>query len=219
MTVFLANHITTIIYSIWLVLAVIGLIKYAGRKIHLRISWKQLTFIAIGVHVFIGFALTALQYLVWKANAMGSIFTQVPLPKETPLPKLLEGIRFVFDQSHGYFAFYSYMHFFFSACILFALTALLTSVFAIIKKKVPDFLKQEDIWIIAFSCLVVGWPRVLVIIPGAFLLIVIQSLFQTISKKEKPLCLSTGFLLLTIPLLLIGNAMLSALNLYTLLAL
>lgn len=219
MLLFLANHIVTIIFIAWTALAVFGIAKYLGWKPSSRVSWKVLTCIAIGTHVAIGFILSTLQYLVWKTSAMGTVFAQAALPEETPLPAVLESARFLFEYQHGYFVFYSLTRFFSGAVALFFVIGLFILLLTLIKNKIPNSFKEHDIWIVAFSCSVVGWPHVIVFIPTAFVLLTLWAIVLVLLKKKNDVYLSGGFILLTIPFLLVGNVLLSVFHLYTLLAL
>ncbi len=206
-------------FSIWVVLALFGAIKYLGWKIGSLVSWGQLTFIAISIQICYSCAVSVLQYVTWKTSDMGTIFTQAFLPKETPFPVVLEGARFLFEREHGYFAFYVYTHFFLSSVILFFIVGFFILLLVLLRQKVPLSFKQNDIWIAAFSCVVVGWPRVLLFIPVAFLVLIIRSVLQTLLKKGDQVYLSEGFILLIIPILIFGNQILQFFNLYTLLTL
>jgi hypothetical protein len=198
-------------------LVALGLLKsLCGSK---KISWSMLLATVIILRILYGGFLTALQYGAWKGSDITQQLLIVPLPAQTPLG-IFEVLRHFFEKTHGYFAFYSFNHFWLGFLVSITLTSCFMLLLVIWKKVRPLQFKEGDIQAVAFACIIVGWPKVIVLVPLAFFVLTVLEILASYTRIVVPATrLQIAFLMAALFTLFFGNHILNLLNLYTLLAL
>ena len=168
-----------------------------------RLSYTKLIVLAIGLHLFFAMFITWGQYYVWQSNQFTQIFLSLPLPGEAPLPYLLEWTRRYFEHPFGYFAYYSFGHFWLELINLFTVTGIFYGVLKFWQFYRAGFLSEGPEIILLLS-LLVGWPGVLLFIPAGLVLSVLFYVFLY-TRGERRVHLEPVFMFLAPFLLFLRN--------------
>ncbi len=173
------NNIALVVWAVFFIVVVLrfarrgvapnGLTRHdpAGSK---NISFSVLVGIAIGLHIFYGAFVTWGQYHVWNTSVeYTKTFISAPLPKEVPLPSILEGLRGTLEQPLGYFSYYVFGRIWLDIIILFALAGFFYSILKIWSHYRGRFLPQGT-EILLVLMLISGYPGILILVPLGFTL-------------------------------------------------
>ena len=183
------------------------------------IPYKWLVLGAVSLHLLYGIFATWGQYVVWGKSEFTKIFLSSTLPLEVPFPSLLEWMRPAFSGTHGYFAFYSFQHFFMSTVALFFITGLFVLFFKLYAQYRPALFQEGGIAIIALAFLIAGWPGAMVLVPLSFALAVFFALLTLLKPGFNNVSLPASFLIAAPFALFFAIPILTSLNLYLLLKL
>lgn len=184
-----------------------------------NISYWWLITGAIFIHLLYGSLATILQYIVWGKTAFTKVFLVSPLAPEVPFPVLLEWTRPFFSGESGYFALYSFQHFFMSSLVLFFITALFVLFFRIYSAYRPLTISGEDIAVIALSFLIAGYTGAILLVPLAFIVAFILAIANASFKNLNQVSLATSFLIVSPFVFLFAIPILKYLNLYSIIKL
>lgn len=200
--------------SIWAIFFALVVARAFSLSVVKNISYQCLVVAAVSIHLLYGISATVLQYLAFGSSEIGKVLTTIALPKEVPFPAFLEWMRPVFDGAHGYFAFYSFQHFFLSTVALLFITALFVAFFKFYKKQRPALFKEEDISLIALAFLISGYLGAVILAPLSFIFAILVTLFRLIKKDTTPVSLSLAFLFMAPIALVFAVPLLAILGLY-----
>lgn len=138
--------------------------------------------------------LTTLQWRTWSENSFTRLLLELPLPREVPLPILLEYARPLLEQAGGYFAFYSLGRFW-TPAILSVLAALIWwGMLRLTRVAKLTVFSEEDTTLALVAALIVGWPRIIVFVPLVVVFAFFSTLFHTL-KGTVSTSLSTALVL------------------------
>lgn len=200
---------------LWTLIALVALARYFDCSFFARISWRSLVVIAIVLHVVYGALLTWGQYMQWEASPLGLL--SQPLPKEAPLPWVMEWSRSSLEQPLGYFAFYAFGRFWTNILIVFGLAGFFAILLKLRAYYRPWNFKEGEIMAITLSVLVAGWPGSIVLLPLAFTFAIIFSIISSTFYGVSRIYLTPAFLVAAPVALLFTAPILKFLKLYTLL--
>lgn len=207
---------SVIVFTVWIIVALIATMRYFKVSIFARVSWGRLVAITIALHLGYAAFLTWGQYVVWKNNEFTKIFLTEPISPDVPLPIIFEWARPYFERPLGYFAFYSFGRFFSGLLALFTVTGLLVLFLKIRARYRPINFAENDISAIALAVLISGWPGVIVLVPLGFLCAIAISLCARIFYGIERIYLPPAFLLVAPIALTFGVPILEFFDLYTL---
>lgn len=218
---FIFTNLNTIALAVWFVFFCIVAVRILRPAWVKNTSYRWIVIGAITLHFLYGIVVTLGQARVW---ATGSDITKAlfsaPLSPEVPFPSYLEWVRPLFEHTHGYFAFYSFQHFFLSTIALFFITGLFALFFKIYSQYRHLNLKEGDIAIIALLFLIAGWPGVIVLVPLGFILAIFLAVFALLKPApNNQIDLPRAFLFATPFALIFATPIFTALHLYSLLKL
>lgn len=205
--------------SIWAIFFALVVARAFRLSVVKNISYQCLVMGALAIHLLYGISATVLQYLAFGSSEIGKVLTTIALPKEVPFPAFLEWMRPVFDGGHGYFAFYSFQHFFLSTVALLFITALFVAFFSFYKKQRPALFKEGDISLIALALLISGYLGAVILAPLALVFASLVTIYRTMRKDMTPVDLSLVFLLMAPVAFIFAVPLLAILGLYPLLKL
>lgn len=213
---FIFANLDRIALVVWLVFFVIVLTSHRnclwGNKVCSNIallSYGWLVSLAVAIHFLYGIFATWGQYVTWaKGDDVTHALLSAPLAPEVPFPSLFEWARPFFMGNHGYFAFYSFQHFFLSTIALLVVAGLFFAFLVIRARYYPINFREGDIAMIVLALLIAGWPGAVVLLPIGLLVAVIFSLgarfFYGIERVPLPpafLAAAPVALLFAIPIL------------------
>ncbi len=214
---FIFAHLNAIALGMWIVFFVVVAVRFLRPLWVKNISYSSLVVGVIALHIFYAIFVTWGQYYIW---ATSSDFTRAllaaPLPPEAPLPAILEYVRHYFDGPLGYFAYYALGRFFLSVMVLFLVSGLFYAIIKFWNLRRKSF-EAEGPEFLLLLMLIVGWPRVLVLIPLGFLTAILFSITNLMFFKKDKVSLLPAFLVATPIVLIGGNVILDLLHLYVLL--
>lgn len=145
--------------------------------------FKKLSLVVLGFLLVYPLALSLIQYRVWKGNEFTQILLTMPLSSEVELPVWLMPIQFVFDGKLGYFLFYSYGRFFVPSFISILAGFGLYWCLRLLRGFLRRGISNEELWLICFAALAVGWPRFIVFVPLLFVFLLLEA-FANARKAE-----------------------------------
>lgn len=179
---FVFTNLNTITLVVWLAFFCIVVTQTLRGALVKNISYGWLVMIAVSIHLLYGVVATLGQYVVWNRSEVTRVFLSSKLSPEVPFPSLLEWTRPLLGGAHGYFAFYSFQHFFLSIIVLFFVTGLFVLFFKIYSQYRHLNLKEGDIAIIALSFLIAGWPGVIILVPLGFIFAIFFAMFTLLKS-------------------------------------
>lgn len=212
-------NLNTITLIVWLVFFCIVAVRTLRPAFVRNISYGWLVVMAIKIHLLYGIVATWGQYLAWTSNDMTRVFLSAPLSPEVPFPVYLEWVRPLFENTHGYFAFYSFQNFFLSTVALLIIVGLFFLFLFVRSRTNPINFREGDIMLVVLAMLISGWPGVVVLLPIGFICAVLLSIIARVLYKVERIPLPPAFLLAAPIALLFAVPILTALNLYPLLKL
>ena len=205
---FIFSNLNIIILSIWIVFLILVAIRYFKPGWVRNISYLNIFFIAIGIHIFYGLFVTWGQYRVWQnGSEMAKMLVRLPLPSQAPLPSLLEWVRPLFENSFGYFLYYILGRVWFNIFISFLVSGILYLIFKIWNHYRGGFIEQGP-FLLLILMLISGFPGVLVSVSLGFIL---SLLFFVVSyiRGDKVIKIEPIFIFSTLLALLFTNVILS----------
>lgn len=110
--------------------------------------------------------LTGLQYYVWHSSAFSKFF----LPPFQPL---------------SYFMGYAYHHFWLAGILSLVVALAFFGVLQLIRKYKPDSISSDEIFLASLACLLVSWPRIIILIPLLFLITLLSGVIISLFFKNK----------------------------------
>ena len=148
-----------------------------GRRTPERNAYlmRRLCFVSIAVLFTLALLATFLQYAVWR----GDPFSQNLLPP---------------SQSILYFAKYAGTHFWLTPLISLVVGTAFYGLLTTLKRKNDRFFEEGETELGAVALFLVGWPRVVVFLPAAFLAVVVISAFKLALKRGAYTTLGAPFL-------------------------
>ncbi|MEK7569137.1 MAG: hypothetical protein AAB497_03420 [Patescibacteria group bacterium] len=216
---FIFSNFNMIALAAWIIFFCIVVVRFFRPFWVKNISYSWLAGIAVTTHLFFGIFLTWGQYIVWSKSEFTKIFLSSPLSPDVPFPSYLEFLRPLFDGAHGYFAFYSFQHFFLSTIALLIVTGLFY-LFLVARARYRSFnFREGDIMLIVLAMLISGWPGVIVLLPIGLISAILLSLGARVLYGIERIPLPPAFLLAAPFALLFAIPILTALHLYPLLKL
>ena len=217
---FVFANMGTIAIAVWLVFFVLVVVR-ALRPIWVKnVSYKLLIGVAIGLYLLYGTVATFGQYRAWATSSdISRALLVAPLTPEVPFSAYLEWARPLFELTHGYFAFYSFQHFFLSAIALFIVVGLFLLFLIVRSRTHPINFREGDIMLIVLAMLISGWPGVIVLLPIGLVSAILLSVGARVFYGIERIPLPPAFLLAAPVALIYAVPILTALNLYPLLKL
>ncbi len=216
---FIFANLNTIELVVWTIFFFIVAVRYMRPLWVKNISYNWLAGIAIGLHILYGIVATCGQYIVWSKSEFTKVFLSSPLTKEVPFPSYFEFLRPLFDGPNGYFAFYSFQHFFLSTIALLIVVGLFLLFLIVRSKTHPINFREGDIMLIVLAMLISGWPGVIVLLPIGLISAILLSIGARFIYGIERIPLPPSFLLASPVALIYAIPILTALNLYPLLKL
>ncbi len=216
---FIIANFNTIALVIWVIFLGVVVVRFTRPFWVRSIPYSWLVLGAVSLHLLYGIFATWGQYVVWSSNEFTKVFLSSALSKEVPFPSLLEWVRPLFDGANGYFAFYSFQHFFLSTIALLFITGLFVLFFKMYAVYRPSLFGEGDIAVIALAFLIAGWPGAIVLVPLSLALAVFFAILTLLRPSFSNVSLPASFLLATPFALFFAIPILTSLNLYLLLKL
>lgn len=216
---FIFSNLNVIEIVVWAVFFFVVAVRYLRPFWVRNISYNWLVCIAVGLHALYGIFATWGQYVVWSKSEFTKVFLSSPLTKEVPFPSYLEFLRPLFDGTNGYFAFYSFQHFFLSTIALLIVVGLFLLFLVVRSRTNPINFREGDIMLIVLAMLISGWPGVIVLLPIGLVSAILLSIGARIFYGIERIPLPPAFLLAAPVALIYAIPILTALNLYPLLKL
>ncbi len=217
MFTFLISYPHVIAGVIWGLMAAILILRYFEVSIIKKISLGWFVAAALLLHILYDSLITIGQYIVWSHTKITSVFLTASLPEQVPLAWWMEWLRPWLEQVHGFFVFYAFNHFFLSTTILFLVVLILTLLLVLWSKLSPANFRKGDIAFVVTALLIAGWPKLILLLPSALVLLVACSFVRNRTFKEKHFHIPLPFLFTLPVILLFGEWLLKFFNLYTLL--
>lgn len=185
-----------------------------------NISYGVFVVGAICLHFLYGIVATFGQARAWAmSNDATRVLFAAPLPSEVPFPSYLEWAHPLFERTHGYFAFYSFEHFFLSTIALFVVAGLFF-LFLVARARYRSFnFREGDIMLIVLIMLISGWPGIFVLLPIGLVSAVLLSVGARALYGVERITLPPAFLLAAPFALIFATPILTSLHLYSLLKL
>lgn len=216
---FIFTNLNVIEIAVWVVFFFVVAVRYFHPFWVRNISYNWLAGIAVGMHILYGIIATCGQYLVWSKSEFTKVFLSSPLTKEVPFPSYLEFLRPLFDGANGYFAFYSFQHFFLSTIALIIVVGLFLLFLVVRSRTNPINFREGDIMLIVLAMLISGWPGVIVLLPIGLASAILFSIGARVFYGIERIPLPPAFLLVAPIALVYAVPILTALNLFPLLKL
>lgn len=195
---FLFSHFNTIFLTIWVLFYIVVMLRVFYPHFVKSVSYKYLIAGAVSIHLLYGAVATWLTYIAWSVpgNTQGNILVLAPLPPEAPLPMgIMEWMRPLFEGTHGYFAGYSFFHYFLGTFALFFVTALFVSFFRLYDVGYPGRFEKGDMYIIALAFLMTGYAGSIVLVPMSLVIAVGIVLVKLVAKKNNHVNIPNSFIL------------------------
>lgn len=219
MLTFMVSNFNSIALALWVIFFCIVVLRAAKLNLVRNFSFMWLIAIAVFFHLLYGIFATWGQYVVWNQSEVGKVFLSSGLSTSVQFPFILEWARPFFNGAHGYFAFYSFGHFFLSTVALFFITALFVIFFKTYSYYRPESFNEGDIAIITIAFLVAGWLGSIVLVPLAFAVAVLFTLLGLRWGSMPRVGLPESFLIASPLAFLYSVPILKYCNLYLLLKL
>lgn len=216
---FLVSYVHLVAFFVWVVFAVIILLRYYSVSYIARVPWGVLVVVAIALHLGYVALLGVAQYELWGASEFTKDFLTQPLAADVPLPWVLELVRHWFEGPLGYFSFYVLGRFALSLGILFIIALFCFILLKIRARYRPRNFKEGDIPALTLAVLVSGWPGVVVLLPLGFIFALIISLGVKIMYGVDRIYLPPAFLVAAPIAFIFSEEILKLVNLYTVLKL
>lgn len=122
--------------------------------------------------------LTVLQWRAWSENSFTRLLLELPLPREVPLPILLEYARPLLERAGGYFAFYSFGRFWTPAILAIFAALVWWGMIRLTQIMKPGVFSKEEAMFAFVAALIVGWPRIIIFIPLFAVFALFSALFH-----------------------------------------
>mgnify|MGYP001571549747 FL=1 len=216
---FIFSNFSIIVLAVWLAFFLVVFARTFKPSWIGNISYRGLIVVAISIHLLYGAVATWGQYIVWSKSEFTKVFLSSALSADVPFPSYLEFLRPLFDGAHGYFAFYSFQHFFLSTIALLVVTGLFYLVLVARARYRSFNFREGDIMLIVLAMLISGWPGVIVLLPIGLISAILLSLGARVLYGIERIPLPPAFLLAAPLALLFAIPILTALHLYPLLKL
>lgn len=216
---FIFSNINIIKVAVWAAFFFVVVVRYLRPLWVRNVSYGLLVGVAVGLHILYGVIATWGQYVAWGKSEFTKIFLSSPLTKEVPFPSYLEFFRTMFDGSNGYFAFYSFQHFFLSTIALIIVVGLFLLFIVVRSRTHPINFREGDIMLIALAMLISGWPGVIVLLPIGLASAILLSIGARVIYRIERILLPPAFLFSAPIALIYAVPILTVLNLYPLLKL
>jgi len=214
---FIFAHLNAVALGVWMIFLGMVLMRFLRPSLIGNISYSNLIFGAVALHLCYAVFLTWGQYHLW---ATASDFTRsllmAPLPSEVPIPAVLEFLRPYLSGTLGYFSYYAFGRFFFNIITLFVVAGVLYGVLKLWNSYKKNF-EAEDLEIFLILMLIAGWPGIMVLVPLGFVAAVLFLVGSTVFFKQNKISLIPVFLFTTPVVLIGGKAILDFLSLYSVL--
>ena len=216
---FIFSNLNVIEVAVWITFFFIVAVRYLRPFWVKNISYGWLVAGAVAIHLLYGIFATWGQYVVWGKSEFTKVFLASPLTGEVAFPAYLDFLRPLFDGSNGYFAFYSFQHFFLSAIALFIIVGLFLLFLLARSRTHPVNFREGDIMLIVLAMLISGWPGVIVLLPIGLVSAILLSIGARVFYGIERIPLPPAFLLAAPVAIIYAVPILTALNLYPLLKL
>lgn len=216
---FIFANLNIIEVSVWVIFFFVVAVRYLRPLWARNVSYNWLVGIAVGMHILYGTFATWGQYAVWSKSEFTKVFLSSPLTKDVPFPSYLEFLRPLFDGANGYFAFYSFQHFFLSTIALLIVVGLFLLFLVVRSRTNPINFREGDIMLIVLAMLISGWPGVIVLLPIGLISAIVLSIGARVFYNIERIPLPPAFLLAAPIALICAVSILTTLNLYPLLKL
>lgn len=155
---------------------------------------KKLIFVVLLFIFLFNLLLTSLQYYVWHSSAFSKFF----LPPFQPL---------------SYFAGYAYHHFWLASVLGLATAAFFFVILELIRKYKSDIINSDELFLIPLACLLVSWPRIVILIPVFFIIVLTNGLINFLFFKNKQINIFWPLIISVIATLFFGLYFLYIFNL------
>lgn len=218
-TNFFLENFNAIAFSIWVLFYLIVVLRFSRPNLVKNISYVWLVVTAVSLHLLYGIFATWGQYVVWSKNEFTKILLSSPLSRDVPFPLFLEWTRPLFDSTNGYFAFYSFQHFFLSTLALLFITGIFVLFFRVYAWYRPTRFKEGDMLIIALAFLIAGYMGSIILVPIAFIIAILFAFFDVFISNKSLAILAPSFLLATPLAFVLATPILKALEYYIVLKL
>jgi len=138
--------------------------------------------------------LTGLQYYVWHSSAFSKFF----LPPFQPL---------------SYFTGYAYHHFWLASILSLVVALAFFGILQLIRKYKQDTISSDEIFLAALACLLVSWPRAIILIPLFFLATLLNGVIIFLFFKNKQINIFWPIIISAVITLFFGQYLLYVLGL------
>lgn len=210
----LSAHIQELLFVILCIILIFSGMRFFSPRL-MPFSFRTLAISLSLVWGAYGLILTFIQRSIWALDPSMKTFLTLPLDKAVPLSWWLEWVRGPFEHAGGAFAFYSLGHFFLPIILALLFAAIVYFLFFIIARWFPGHLLRDDVILIFITVLLPGWPKVLFVVPLAFIILLPLTLFTTLRKQQTPHWFLGAAFLVAALLLFLGEPVLKNFHLYT----
>lgn len=218
-TNFIFTNLNAVALVFWPIFFCVVVVRMLRPVLVKNLSYGWLITIAITLHFLYGVVATWGQYRAWASNDFTRVFLETPLSPEVPFPSYLELVRPFFDNTYGYFAFYSFQNFFLSTMVLL-IVVVIFSLFLVVSARIHSMnLTKGDIALVVLAMLISGWPGIVILLPIGFACAVLISLVARIMYGVERVPLSISFMIAAPVALVFAIPILTFFNLYPLLKL
>ncbi|MEI6580674.1 MAG: hypothetical protein WCO07_00710 [bacterium] len=205
---FIFSNLNTIVLVIWILFLIIVAIRFFRPAWVRNISFLKLIIVSFVINLLYGAFVTWGQYYVWATvGDFTRVFVNSPLPKQVPMPQLLEWTRPFFENNFGYFLYYVLGRVWLYVFISFLVSVILYFLFKIWKSYRGNFTEYGP-ELILILMLIVGWPGVIIFIPLGFLFSIILS-FVYYLKGKKVTEIEPAFIVAALFTLIFGKIILN----------
>lgn len=159
-----------------------------------KISAGRLILVLLVTTILFNLALSVLQYLIWHSHP----FTLLFLPPHQPW---------------SYFLRYAFFHFWLADILALIVASIFYCFLSLLRKYKEGIISRDNLNLLTLSCLLLGWPKVIIFIPLFFIFSVIDSIINITIFKNKTINISSSILIALLTVFLFANYLLSFFNL------
>lgn len=184
------NVLVTLAATLWYVTRTRNVFPEAIRK---HIEPRRLLWYAIGFRVLNAIALTFGQYYIWSHDTFGKAFLHAALGPKVPVP-FIQHWSWLFNNSFGYFVFYSWGRFWAEVVIALGVAWLFYLFLTGLGKYRDRFFEMQETKLGFICAFLASWPGIVVFIVFTFVSVVLVSVVRRIVWKELYTTLGAPFI-------------------------
>lgn len=179
----------------------------SGRQQYLRF----LAGLVVAFRLMFATLLSVFQYVAWSANPVTSVLLETPLNEGVPLPGPVKDV--LSSTPLGYFIFYSFGRFWLNPIITIGVALLFWWILKLLQKYRQRFFNEGEVTLGLLTCLIVGWPNVVVFVPLTMLMMAALSIVRLLVFKKRLTTIGWPLLLAAAVTLVWGGRLVGVLGL------